>query len=417
MPLMPSKNEITAPYKIYGEDNIEHGALTQFYDMMKLECTIKGALMPDAHHGYTLPIGGVLATRDTIFPSMVGFDIGCGMGALKLPYKKHEIEQYRKDIFDSIYRSVPTGVGGKNTHRRSKPIEDWDYNHLSRSNFLDNIMLNGGLADLATLGSGNHFIEIGHDKNNDVWVIIHSGSRGVGHKTATHWMSLACEGDKPKDGPYGFDTASENGMLYTLDMEFCLEFALENRKRMMQRVVKEIAHYCKGDRKIDWDNLINRNHNHAEYSHKLDAVIHRKGATHAAKGMMGVVPGNMRDGSFIVKGFGASDSMNSSSHGAGRKLSRTKAKEKLTMERFVIQMKGITAKVETGTIDESPNAYKDIFHVMDLQHELVEIIAHVKPLINIKAVNRSRGNRNKKKKVMTEQMRKQEADQQLNDCL
>jgi tRNA-splicing ligase RtcB (3'-phosphate/5'-hydroxy nucleic acid ligase) len=154
MALMPSHDKIVAPYKIYGENNIEPAALHQFYEFMKLESVIQGSLMPDAHHGYTVPIGSCIATRDVIFPSAIGYDIGCGVSALPLPYKREEVEKHATDIFNSIYRSIPTGLGGKNTHRRSKPIEDWDYSHLSRSEFLDDIMKNGGMADLASLGSG-----------------------------------------------------------------------------------------------------------------------------------------------------------------------------------------------------------------------------------------------------------------------
>jgi len=413
MPLMKSQDKITAPYRIFGEKNIEAGALNQFYEFMKLECVVQGALMPDSHHGYTVPIGAVIATRDIVFPSAIGFDIGCGVSALPLPYKRHEIEQYSKDIFNSIYRSVPSGLGGKN---QSKNIEDWDYNHLSRSEFLDNIMLNGGMTDLASLGSGNHFIEIGYDEDNNVWISIHSGSRSVGHKVASRYMQLASESTKAKEGPYGFDTTSEEGMLYMLDMEFCLQFALENRKRMMQRVVKDIKHYLKGNREVNWDKLINRNHNHGEYNYDLDAVIHRKGATHSELGMLGYIPGNMRDGGFVVKGLGNPDSLNSSSHGAGRVLSRTKAKELLNMESFEKQMRGITAKVEESTIDESPSSYKNIFDVMAMQKELIDTVHWIRPLINIKAAG-GRNKRNKKKKVAIQDIRAQEAEAQLNDCL
>jgi tRNA-splicing ligase RtcB (3'-phosphate/5'-hydroxy nucleic acid ligase) len=417
MPLMPSKEEITAPYTIYGND-IEVEALEQFYNCMKLESVVAGAVMPDAHMGYTLNIGGVIATRDTIFPSFVGFDLGCGVSALKLPYKKHEIEKYSKEIFDSIYRSIPTGLGGKNTHRRSKPIEDWDYDYLPRSDFLDAIMKKDGLADLASLGSGNHYCEVGYDENNDVWISIHSGSRSVGHRVASLYMQLASESDKPKEGLYGFDTASEEGLLYAMDLEFCLQFALENRKRMTQRIIKDIRHYCKGDRPVDWDQLINRNHNHAEYKIEDDIWIHRKGATHSELNMKGFIPGNMAVGGAVVIGKGNSDSLCSSSHGAGRALSRTKAKELLSMDAFENQMKGIVAKVELSTLDESPSAYKDFHKVMKEQSELIDVVHYVKPLINIKAAGRSRKkNRNKKKKVITEQIRKDEAQEAIGDYL
>ena len=151
MPLLKQQDKITVPYKVYGESNIEPAALHQFYEAMKLENTVAGALMPDAHFGYSLPIGGVIATEGIISPSFVGYDIGCGMCAIPLPYKRHELEPHRKAIFDSIYRSVPSGLGGKN---QTKTLEKWDYEDIPRSEFLDNIMSNGGMADLASLGSG-----------------------------------------------------------------------------------------------------------------------------------------------------------------------------------------------------------------------------------------------------------------------
>ncbi|MBC8427487.1 MAG: RtcB family protein [Proteobacteria bacterium] len=369
---------------------------------MKLECTVKGALMPDSHLGYSLPIGGVLVTRDVISPQFIGYDIGCGVCALKLPYKKQEIKEHDNGIFDSIYRTIPTGLGGKNTNHRSKPIEKWDYENLPRSEFLDNIMKNeNSIADLASLGSGNHYIEVGYDENEDIWVSIHSGSRSVGHKCATYWMSIASDNGKAKEGHYGLDSGSEDGLLYAMDMNFCLVFALENRKRMMQRIVREITHYC-GTKKepIRWNELINRNHNHAEYNYEMNGFLHRKGATHSDAGMMGVIPANMKDGILIIRGKGNPDSLCSSSHGAGRVLSRTKAKKELNMDRFKHQMKGIIAKVEKSTLDESPNAYKNINEVIKEQSELIDIIHKVTPLINIKGVG-GREYKNKSKKTTT----------------
>lgn len=264
----------------------------------------------------------------------------------------------------------------------------------------------------------NHFIEIGYDESDRVWVTIHSGSRSIGHKCATRYMALASESDKAKEGNYGFDTNDEDGMLYILDMNFCLEFALENRKRMMKRVVRDIQHYLKGNKGVNWEQLINRNHNHAEYNYKLDAWIHRKGANDASDGVTGYVPGNMRDGGCVVIGKGNPDSLNSSSHGAGRVLSRTKAKEQLSLDSFKQQMVGIVAKVDKGTLDESPKAYKDIFEVIKEQNELIDVIAWVKPIINIKGAGRaSRNSKTKTKQAQLNKIKEQEAMAQLNDCL
>ena len=367
------------PYKIFGADYIEPSAIQQMDHAMVQESVIKGALMPDAHHGYTLPIGGVVATQGTIFPSFVGYDIGCGMCAIKTPFSVDEVKPKTEEIFSSIYRSIPSGV---NQYNR-KPL-GWSPD-MPRSKTLDRIYKNKGEVHLGSLGSGNHFIEISHH-NQDVWIVIHSGSRGVGHQTATHYMRVA-SGGKSQEGFYPLDCESEEGKNYIMDLHFCLEFALENRLEMLRRVLKDLNHAVHRKAKVpttvDWKSLINRNHNHAEL--KDGVWIHRKGATHAEKGMLGVVPGNMQVGSFIVEGLGNPDSLCSSSHGAGRLLSRKKAKEELDMGKFKAQMAGIQALVAPGTLDESPGAYKDVQRVLALQTELVTIKTHLRPLINIKA--------------------------------
>ena len=193
-------------------------------------------------------------------------------------------------------------------------------------------------------------------------------------------MRLASGDGKAREGHFGFSVTSQNGKDYIDDLAFCLSFAIENRLLMLQRVDAVIAAYCEGI--VDWGRLINRNHNHAQFKDGL--WIHRKGATHAEEDMMGVIPGNMRDGSFIVRGKGNPDALYSSSHGAGRVLGRKAAQRTLTVEAFIETMKGVTALVEEDTLDESPFAYKNIFDVMSQQKDMVEILHHVKPLINIK---------------------------------
>lgn len=363
-------------YKIFGE-NIEQLALDQFESAIENDWVVKGALMPDAHAGYALPIGSVVATENVIIPSWVGYDIGCGMCAQKTDYKKADIERFQNTIFNEIYRTIPVGF---NRHEKD---QNWDSSKLNRTDFLQSVFDINGLKQLGTLGGGNHFIEIGYDELDCVWIIIHSGSRNLGHKTATHYMKKA-GGGKCREGHYPLDSASQDGKDYITDLNFCLEFALENRKQMMNSV-HDIMIDIIGSRKKNFGfALINRNHNHATYDANMNLWIHRKGATHAEKDMHGVIPGNMRDGSFIVRGLGNSESLCSSSHGAGRVMSRTKAKELINLDDFESKMEGIVAKVDKDTIDESPGAYKDIFEVMRLQSDLVDVLHHIKPLINIK---------------------------------
>jgi tRNA-splicing ligase RtcB len=182
------------------------------------------------------------------------------------------------------------------------------------------------------------------------------------------------------EGHFGFDLNSDAGKNYVKDMDMALDFALANRQDMINKIIKSMEDVL--NRKIKTDRFINRNHNHAEI--KDGFAIHRKGATHAEKDMMGVIPGNMKDGSFIVNGKGNEDSMCSSSHGAGRVLSRRKAKDTLDVNDFHDDMKGIVTNHTDTTVDESPRAYKNIFEVMELQNDLVEVVDYIKPILNIK---------------------------------
>lgn len=361
-------------HKIYS-DNIEPAALSQFYDAMKCDFVIRGALMPDAHMGYSLPIGAVVATEKHIVPAWIGYDIGCGMCALKTTYDKNEINSNATDIFNKIYKTIPVGFNHNKTDSK------WDqHNSFEISPFLKNIFKVNGLKQLGTLGGGNHFIEIGYDENDSVWIILHSGSRNIGHQVATYYMKLAANSTKAVEGNFPLQIDTVNGMNYIDDMNFCLEFALENRKNMLKRIITCIDTVCKGT--CYWKELINRNHNHAQL--KDNMWIHRKGATHAELNMMGVIPGNMRDGSFIVKGKGNEESLWSSSHGAGRVLGRNAAKKSINLSDFQETMKNVIAKVDNSTLDESPFAYKNIFTVMEDQKDLVEVVHLVKPIINIK---------------------------------
>jgi len=361
------------PYKIFAEA-LEQEALNQFESAMQQPFVLYGALMPDAHAGYSLPIGAVVATNNVVVPAWVGYDIGCGMCALPTTFKVADVREHAKEIFDAIYKAVPVGF----SHNAKDSY--WDNSHLDRTVAMQQIFDKNGLRQLGSLGGGNHFCEIGVDTDDTVWVIIHSGSRGIGHAVATHYMRLASGDGKAREGHFGFAADSTEGREYVTDLNFCLAFALENRYEIMFRIVGVMQGLINGWG--DWPKLINRNHNHAEL--KDGMWIHRKGATHAEEGMMGVIPGNMRDGSFIVRGKGNPDALWSSSHGAGRVLGRKEAQRTLNMEDFTETMQGVTALVGRETLDESPFAYKSIFEVMNQQSDLVEIVTHVRPIINIK---------------------------------
>ncbi|MDH5541769.1 MAG: RtcB family protein [Nitrospinota bacterium] len=366
---------------IFASD-VEKDVLDQFYSAMEQSFAKRGALMPDAHLGYSLPIGGVVVTDGVVVPSWVGFDQGCGMAAVKLNANVDEILPHRKEIFSGIYRSIPTGMGDEN---RSKTVKKFDLESRYRS--LNENINEKACFQMGSLGGGNHFIELSYDEEKNLWVVVHSGSRNIGHQIASFYMRMAAgqpyEGKKlpkPKEGHYGFEAKSREGESFIHDMNKALQFALDNRREIIRRTIKEIAYRLK--REPAEMEFINRNHNHAE--EKNGEWIHRKGATHAEKGMAGVIPGNMRDGSFVVEGLGNKESINSSSHGAGRSVSRNKAKTQTSVEEFQRLMEGITAKVSRDTLDENPYAYKDIFKVMEEQKDMVKVLHHLKPVINVK---------------------------------
>jgi len=364
--------------KIYAK-HLEPEALEQFESAMEQDFVVQGALMPDAHTWYSLPIWAVVATRWVIVPAWVGYDIWCWMCAVKLPYKKKDIEPHKEKIFNAIYKAIPTWFN------HNKEDQEWNYEWDDCTEECAKIFHKNWLKQLCSLWSGNHFIEIWYDEEDSVWIVIHSWSRGIWHAVASHYMRLASWDWKAREWHFWFDVNSQNWKDYITDLNFCLEFALENRKQMIYEVWHIIsAQITNVELSIKrlWE-IINRNHNHAE---EKDWVwIHRKWATHAEEWMMWVIPWNMRDWSFIVKGKWNPDSLYSSSHWAGRVLWRKKAKEVLNLEDFTKSMEWITAKVWESTKDESPLAYKNIFEVMDLQKDLVEVVAHIKPIINIKA--------------------------------
>ena len=358
------------PTSIYGADYIDDAAIAQFNSAMEQDYSVQGALMPDAHLGYSLPIGAVVATEGVVVPAWVGYDIGCGMCALRLDVAPETVRDNAEAIFEDIYAAVPVGF---NVHQHPKDT-DLDPKELSPIG-LEMFEKRKGFRALGTLGGGNHFIEIGADEFGFTWTIVHSGSRGVGHGIATAYMRLASGDGKAREGHYPLEIDSDLGASYINDMGWVLAFAMENRQRITDVVPGVLGggHY---------DFVINRNHNHAEL---VDGRwIHRKGATQAGAGDMGVIPGNMRDGSFIVRGLGNPESMCSSSHGAGRKLGRKEARRTLVLAEFISAMGSITAKVGEDTLDESPAAYKDIYKVMDLQVDLVEYVRHVTPIVNVK---------------------------------
>ncbi len=363
-------------------ESLEHSAQQQIYDNLKLPFLEKLAIMPDCHPGYLLPIGGVALLDKVISPEYIGYDIGCGICTLITDSNAKEIlkdDKIKDKIFQNIYKEIPVGRNMRNEYYIYP-----EFKSASSNKDLNKKVNERLYKQLGTLGGGNHFIEIGEDKEGKLAFTIHSGSRNPGHSVAGYYMKKTKLNDM--DLPKGFfHIDSEWGEMYYEDMKFMLLYALQNRKIMMKTILDLFGFDVSKSKVNSLSNMINENHNHGI---KLDnnKILHRKGATESKKDQLGVIPGNMRDGVYIVKGLGNEEFLSSSSHGAGRKGSRKWAKSTLSIDKFKDTMKNITAKVNEQTLDESPDAYKNINDVIKAQDGIVvDVINHIKPIINIKA--------------------------------
>ena len=381
-------------------DDIEEGALQQAKNLANLPFAYKHvAIMPDSHQGYGMPIGGVLATEGVVIPNAVGVDIGCGMCAVKTPWTSITQEEIRRifggseDYHGGIRSCVPVGF----SHQSKKQDESLMPESAME---VDNATVvckeyDSALKQIGTLGGGNHFIEIQKGSDGYIWIMVHSGSRYLGFRVANHYNNLAVSLNSkwfayvPKEHELAFfPLDSREGSDYLKEMQYCVDFALANRKLMMTRIAdcfyKVIQH-----KRIDLSKMINIAHNYATMENHFgkNVMVHRKGATLAREGTIGIIPGSQGTKSYIVKGKGNKDSFESCSHGAGRKMSRTKAKAVLNLKEEIEKMDklgiihGIRHKRD---LDEASGAYKDIDIVMEYQKDLVEILVELKPLAVIK---------------------------------
>jgi len=385
------------PIKLWLDD-IEGPALAQARNLANLPFTFKHvAIMPDAHPGYGMPIGGVLATENAVVPNAVGVDIGCGMCAVRTSLTEITQDELKKIL------------GSKESNRGIRAVVPVGFNHqkLAQSQDLmpdlstvDKVksskvvqFFQAGQKQLGTLGGGNHFIEIQHGNDGHIWLMIHSGSRNIGLKIATHYNQLAVRmNEKWKSVvPAKWELAflpldSSKGWDYMAEMQYCVDFALANRKLMMERVKEAIAE-VKPD--VEFAPLINIAHNYAamESHFGKNVLVHRKGATRARQGEYGIIPGSQGSKSFIVIGKGNPESFSSCSHGAGRVLGRKQAQRVLDLEeqQRILDDFGVLHELRgKGGLDEAPGAYKDITKVMANQTDLVDIEISLKPLAVVK---------------------------------
>lgn len=376
------------PIKIW-TDHIDDEALVQAKNLANHPFAFHHiAIMPDVHVGYGMPIGGVLATDGVVIPNAVGVDIGCGMCAVKTSAKNLSKNQLIS-IMSFIRASIPLGFN-RHKHMLSE-------NYMPSTSFTDLPIVtqeyNNARKQVGTLGGGNHFIDLLTDTEGFVWIMIHSGSRNIGLKVAEHYNKLAISlrdrfgSAVPLNHQLDYlPVTSEEGDLYIKEMQYCVDFALKNRELMMEVTKECIRNEIKS---VRFEPMINIAHNYASLERHFgkDVWVHRKGATSARKGEIGIIPGSQGTNSYIVSGKGEKESFESCSHGAGRKMSRSKAIKKLDFAREtkLLESKGILHGLRHKTdLDEAPSVYKNIKDVMEFQSDLVDIVAELSPVAVVK---------------------------------
>jgi tRNA-splicing ligase RtcB len=359
------------------------------------------AVMPDVHFGKGSTVGSVIPTQRAVIPAAVGVDIGCGMMAVKTTLSASDLPDSLGELRTAIERAVPHG---RSKGRRDKgawgdrPPSNVDsawaqlepgfaritgkYPHLEKTN---------NYLHLGTLGTGNHFVEVCLDEDQAVWLMLHSGSRGVGNAIGSHFIELAREDMRQwminlpdRDLAY-FPEGTQHFDDYVEAVEWAQNYARLNREAMMQNVVRAVRSVI--DKPFETHvEAVNCHHNYVTREHHFgeDILVTRKGAVSARKGELGIIPGSMGTRSYIVRGWGNEDSFHSCSHGAGRRMSRTEARKRFTIADHRTATAGVECRKDVDVIDETPAAYKDIDAVMEAQKDLVEVVHTLKQVVCVK---------------------------------
>lgn len=380
------------PVKIWASE-VEDKAMAQIANLTTLPFLFHHlAIMPDVHTGMGMPIGGVLACVDAVIPNAVGVDIGCGMCAVKTDRHVDDIsaDVLRKQIMCGIRKRIPLGMDHHKERQdeRYMPVgHDIDKLCVVKAQYLS------AQRQVGTLGGGNHFIELQRDEQGYLWIMIHSGSRNLGKQVGDHYNRLAATLNerwhsvaKPELRLAFLPLKTQEFKDYWAEMRYCVDFALCNRRLMMERIQEVLADALPG---ITFEPMINIAHNYAAWEHHFnkDVIVHRKGATLAREGIVGIIPGSQGTASYIVEGLGNPESFNSCSHGAGRLMSRTAAVNTLSLEDEVrkLEEQGIVHAIRSKRdLEEAAGAYKDIDHVIALEADLVKVKTKLKPLAVIK---------------------------------
>lgn len=400
------KETAGAPLKMWTRGvEVEYGAEQQLLNCAQMPFIYSHvAVMPDVHWGTGATVGSVIPTKGAIIPAAVGVDIGCGMMAVKLGLTANQLPDNLSDIRTAIEAAIPHGrtsnggpgdVGAWSTDEFPFK-EKWGYLETGYTILMHKhprARSQNNVNHLGTLGTGNHFIEICLDESDDVWVMLHSGSRGAGNRIGTYFIEKAKEEMRrwfinlPDQSlayiPEGSDLFDD----YWQALSWAQGFARVNRECMMERVLQTLRDAIPIDASVTMTEMaVNCHHNYVSRENHFGAnvLITRKGAVRARKGDLGIIPGSMGARSYIVRGLGNPDSFHSCSHGAGRRMSRTEARKRFTVEDHIAATKGVECRKDDGVIDETPAAYKDIDAVMDAQKDLVEVVHTLRQVVCVK---------------------------------
>lgn len=403
------KTVITAenarPIKIWTED-IEPAALTQLKNLARLPFIARNgvAAMPDVHAGKGSTVGTVIATAKAIIPAAVGVDIGCGMNAVRLSLKASDLPESLAKIRSQIERDVPLGAGGR--HNKDDQIQH-NFGRLPDPSGKAKRVIDKGVfgesengwdkamkkasEQLGTLGSGNHFIELCLDENQDVWIMLHSGSRGIGNMIGSHFIHEAQKLmdrwfiDLPDRDLAYLPEGTREFEEYVEALSWAQDYAMKNRELMMEKVILALRKTIDKEFTITQE-AINCHHNYAARENHFgeNLWVTRKGAIRARKDDLGIIPGSMGQRSYIVRGKGNETSYCSCSHGAGRKMSRAAARKAFTVADLKEQTQGVECLKTDAVLDEIPGAYKNIDEVMANQADLVEVVHVLKQVLCVK---------------------------------
>ena len=384
-----------APLRMWADPGeVEDQAMGQLANIARLPWVDGVAVMPDVHFGKGATVGSVIAMRQAISPAAVGVDIGCGMTAVRTSLTADDLPEDLRSLRTAIEATVPVGFQAHPEPVDAAAVTDlggWDEFWRGFDQLADAVADRRGraLAQMGTLGGGNHFLEICLDAEQQVWIMLHSGSRNIGKELAEHHIGVARglphNADLPDRDLAVFLRGSAEMAAYRRDLFWAQEYARRNRAVMLALVIDAVRRRFAAAAPV-FDEPISCHHNYvAEEVHEgREVYVTRKGAIRAGRGELGLIPGSMGAGSYVVRGLGNPESYQSAAHGAGRRMSRNAARKRFTAADLAAQTVGVECRKDAGVVDEIPAAYKDIDQVMAAQRDLVEVVAELRQVLCVK---------------------------------